>query len=48
MKAIDLEKYVEFKLGVNTFANYTLEELDFPTLCKELNRMFTTDIDFQY
>lgn len=42
------QRRVEFKLGgVNTFANYTLEELDLPTLCKELNKMFLTDIGFQ-
>lgn len=42
------QRCVEFNMGGNNiFADYTLSELDLPTLCKALNKMLSTDIDFQ-
>lgn len=37
------KKCVEFNMnGDNIFAHYTLDELNLPTLCKELNKIFST------
>lgn len=41
------QRCVEFNMGGNNiFADYTLNELDLPTLCEELNKIFSTDINF--
>lgn len=39
-------KKVKFNVGNNRFADYTLNELDLPTLCEELNKIFSTDVNF--